>query len=182
MIPYDHLLKSLSKKGVQESARSYNNLIEKTDEGYILVNGEESQFSTIEEARSYIKAKQYSESLHHELSNNLYDDIPDIRVASIIKEYHNVKVTDTLIESYINLASSKIFTVDPVVHEIRSLNKLDQIVEGKIHYELSDGNVVAINQSTQETLNTLLVNKQDIIEYMRESKENFLQILEEIGE
>lgn len=181
MIQYSQLVKSITGKDVQESVRSYNNLIEKVED-CILINGEETDFSSIEEARSYIKNKHYSETLQQELSNELYEDISDIRVASIIKEYHNVKVTDTLIESYINLASSKIFTVDPVVHQIRSLNKLDQIIEGKIHYQLEDGNVIAIDESTQETLNNILANKQEIIEYMRESKENFLSILEEIGE
>lgn len=181
MLQYNQLLKSISKKGVEESVRSYNNLIEKVED-CILINGEETNFKSIEEARAYIKTQHYSEILQQELSNELYEDISEIRVASIIKEYHNVKVTDTLIESYINLASSKIFTIDPVVQEIRSLNKLDQIIEGKIHYELADGNVVAINESTQQTLNNVLANQQEIIEYMRESKENFLDVLEEIGE
>lgn len=178
---YNELLKSLSKSGAEESVRSYNNLIEKVG-GCILINGEETNFKSIEEARAYIKTQHYSEILQQKLSNELYEDISEMRVASIIREYHNVKVTDTLIESYINLASSKIFTIDPVVQEIRSLNKLDQIIGGKIHYELADGNVVAINESTQETLNNVLANKQEIIEYMRESKENFLDVLEEIGE
>jgi hypothetical protein len=178
---YNQFLKSISKEGVQESVRSYNKLIERYED-CILIGGEHTEFSTIEEARAYIKHQHYSENLQQELSNELYEDIPDIYVANIIIEHHNVKVTDTLIESYIKLASSKIFTVDPVVQEIRSLNKLDQLIEGKIHYELADGNVVAINESTQETLNNVLANKQEIIEYMRESKENFLSILEEIGE
>ena len=170
---YNQFLKSISKDGVQESVRSYNNLIEKVED-CILINGEQTEFTTIEEARTYIKNKHYSEKLQQELSDELYEDIPDIYVANIIKEYHNVKVTDTLIESYVNLASSKIFTIDPVVQEIRSLNKLDHLIEGKIHYELADGSIVAINESTQETLNNILANEQEIIEYMRESKENFL--------
>lgn len=178
---YNQFLKSISKDGVQESVRSYNNLIEKVKE-CILINGEETEFNTIEEARAYIKNKHYSETLQQELSKELYENIPDIHVANIIKEHHNVKVTDTLIESYVNLASSKIFTVDPVVQEIRSLNKLDHLIDGKIHYELTDGSIVAINESTQETLNSVLANQQEIIEYMRESRENFLDILEEIGE
>ena len=178
---YTQFLKSICKEGVQESVRSYNNLIEKFED-YILINGEQTDFSTIEEARAYIKNKHYSETLQQELSDELYEDIPDIHVASIIKEHHNVKVTDTLIESYVNLASSKIFTIDPVVQEMRSLNKLDHLIEGKIHYELADGSIVAINESSQETLNNVLANQQEIIEYMRESKENFLSILEEIGE
>ena len=103
-------------------------------------------------------------------------------IANIIKEYHDVRVTDTLIETYLDLASSKIFTVDPVVQEIRSLNKSDKIVEGKIHYELNDGSVVAINVQTQEVLNNLLHNQKEIIEYMRKSKENFMYVLSKLEE
>ena len=74
------------------------------------------------------------------------------------------------------------FSVDPVVHKIRSLNKLDRIVENKLHYVLADNSIVAINEVTQDRLNTLLANQTDIIEYMRESKENFFHVLEQIEE
>ena len=105
-----------------------------------------------------------------------------ICIASIIKEYHEIKVTDTLIESYIELASSKIFTIDPVVQDIRKLNKLDVVVENKLHYQLNDGSVVAINEATQSLLTNLLQDQKEIIEYMRESKDNFLHVLERIEE
>jgi len=62
------------------------------------------------------------------------------------------------------------------------LNKLDRIVEGKLHYVLADETIVAINQQTQDHLNKLLGNQPEIIEYMRESKENFCHVLEQIEE
>ena len=74
------------------------------------------------------------------------------------------------------------FSVDPVVQKIRSLNKLDRLVEGKLHYVLSDDSIVTIDESTQEHLNNLLQNQTEIIEYMRESKENFMHVLELIEE
>ena len=74
------------------------------------------------------------------------------------------------------------FSVDPVVHEIRKLNKLDRLVENKLHYVLEDDSIVAINLRTQEHLNNLLQNQTEIIEYMRESKENFFHVLEQIEE
>jgi len=169
-------------KDIVESIRSYGNVIQRTADNTILINNEASDFKSLEEARSYIKNKNYSEHLEQQISKEIYEDISDNRIANIIREHHNVKVTDTLIETYIDLASSKIFTIDPVVQEIRKLNKVDTIVEGKLHYELSDGVVVAINESTQERLNTLLQDQQEIIEYMRESKENFLHVLEQIEE
>ena len=117
-----------------------------------------------------------------EVTKETYNDIPDTKVAEIIKEYHNVKVTDTLIESYIELASSNTFSVDPVICELRKYNKLDRLVEGKLDYTLDDGSIIAINEATQDYLNKLLQNQTEIIEYMRESKVNFLKVLEQIGE
>lgn len=138
--------------------------------------------------------KQFIESLNllqktekvatvmEEVTKETYNDIPDTKVAEIIKEYHNIKVTDTLIESYIELASSNTFSVDPVICELRKYNKLDRLVEGKLDYTLDDGSIIAINEATQDYLNKLLQNQTEIIEYMRESKVNFLKVLEQIGE
>jgi hypothetical protein len=122
------------------------------------------------------------EQVVEEVTKEIYEEIPNTKVAEIIKEYHDVKVTDTLIESYVELASSNIFSVDPVICELRKINKLDNLVEGKLNYTLNDGSVIAINEATQEYLNKLLQNQNEIIEYMRESKENFLNVLEQVGE
>jgi hypothetical protein len=126
--------------------------------------------------------EEFNASLVEEVTKEIYEEIPNNKIAEIIKEYHDVKVTDTLIESYIELASSNIFSVDPVICELRKINKLDTLVEGKLNYTLDDGSVIAINEATQEYLNKLLQNQNEIIEYMRESKDNFLNVLKQIGE
>lgn len=164
-----------------EHIRSYGSLIEMVD-GTVSVNGEPTKFKSLEEARHNIKQEYIAHKIEEQVSKELYEEISDAKVASIIKEYHDVKVTDTLIETYIQLASSNMFSVDPVVQDIRALNKLDRIVEGKLHYVLADDSIVAISEQTQERLNNLLGNQTEIIEYMRESKENFLSVLEQIEE
>jgi len=179
---YYDLAKSLKRFDVVESVRSYLQLIEKTEDGKIFINGIEQDFQTIEEARQYIKDDYISHKLEEQVSKELYEDLSDITVANIIKEYHDVKITDTLIENYISLASSHMFSVDPVVQKIRSLNKLDRLIEGKLHYVLSDESIVTIDERTQECLNKLLQNQTEIIEYMRESKENFMHVLNLIEE
>ena len=123
-----------------------------------------------------------SPSLEDQAKKELYEELSDKTIANIINEYHDIKVTDTLVESYKELASSHIFSVDPVVQKIRSLNKLDSLVEGKFHYVLNDDSIVAINETTQERLNNLLQNQTEIIEYMRESKENFMYVLSKLEE
>jgi hypothetical protein len=126
--------------------------------------------------------KIVEETTLDEIIKESYEDIEDGRIATIIKEHHDIKVTNTLIESYKELAASRIFTVDPIVQEIRKLNKLDSIIENKIHYTLNDSSVVAINEHTQAMLNNLLLNQKEIIEYMRESKSNFFHVLKKIKE
>ena len=121
-------------------------------------------------------------SLEEQAKKELYEELSDKTIANIINEYHDVKVTDTLVESYKELASSNIFNIDPVVHRIRSLNKLDRLVENKLHYVLADDSIMAIDEATQERLNNLLQNQTEIIEYMRESKENFMHVLTQIEE
>ena len=151
-------------------------------EDNVYIDGVKSQFKVLDEARQHIKEEYNTRKLEKEVSEHLYETLSYNTIANIIKEYYDVKVTDTLIENYISLASSKIFTIDPIVQQIRKLNKLDSLLENKIHYVLNDESIVAINERTQEFLNNLLQNQTDIIEYMRESKENFFYVLERIEE
>jgi hypothetical protein len=179
---YSQFSKSLKKPNVVESIRSFRQLIERTEDGKILINGLETELTSIEEARQYIKQDYISHKLEEQISKQTYEELSEHTVANIIKEYHDIKVTDTLIENYIQLASSNMFSVDPVVQDIRALNKLDKLVEGKLHYVLNDNTIVAISEGTQSRLNNLLQNQTEIIEYMRESKENFFHVLEQIEE
>jgi hypothetical protein len=54
------------------------------------------------------------------------------------------------------------------------------LIENKIDYKLDDGSIIAIDEDTQDLLNALLVDRQDIVEHMRANKENFLQVVREI--
>lgn len=167
---------------IVEHIRCYGHNIMLNDHNIVLLDGNETKFKTLEEARHHVIQEHKSAKLLKEVSEHLYENLSDNTVAQIIKEYHDVKVTDTLIENYISLASSKIFTIDPIVQEIRKLNKLDSLVENKLHYVLNDDSIVAISERTQAFLNNLLQDQTDIIEYMRESKENFFHVLEQIEE
>ena len=179
---YYEFTKSLKRSDIVESIRSYLQLIERTEDDTILINGIETEFTSLEEARQYIKQDHISRKLEEQVSKELYEELSEHTIANIIKEYHDIKVTDTLIENYIQLASSHMFSIDPVVHDIRQLNKLDRLVEGKLHYVLNDNSIVTIDERTQMFLNKLLNNQTEIIEYMRETKENFFHVLEQIEE
>jgi hypothetical protein len=51
-----------------------------------------------------------------------------------------------------------------------------------LHYVLGDESIVTIDERTQVRLNNLLQNQKEIIEYMRESKENFFHVLTKLEE
>ena len=179
---YSDFTKKFNRSDVVESIRSYGQLIEKLDDGKVLINGNETEFSLVEEARQYIKQDYISHQLAEQVSTETYEELSNEKLANIIKEHYDIKVTDTLIESYKELASSHIFSVDPVVQEIRSLNKIDRLIEGKLHYVLNDSSIVTISEDTQERLNKLLQNQKDVIDYMRESKEHFMYVVSKLEE
>jgi len=159
---------------------SYGHLIEQTKQGQIFIDNTLSEFNALEEARQYIKQQHITEKLEEEITKDLYEEIDDTKIASIIKEHHDIKVTDTIIESYVDLASSKVFTLDPVVEKLRTINKLDKLIEGKLDFVLNDGSVIAIDESTYNQINNILSEHNDIIEYMRESKQNFINVVEQL--
>ena len=133
------------------------------------------EVQSLEEARLY--AKKYIEN--QRLLEDIDTTVPEEKVANYIRKFHNVdKITDTLVESYIELASSNLFTVDPVVAAIKERTAVE--FSGKFEYKLNDGSTVAINEDTQDTLNNLLQNKPEIVDYMRESKNNFMRIIKEV--
>ena len=160
---YNQFIQSLTGSNAITHIRSFGHLIEKTEDG-ILIDGEATSFKELEEARQHIKTQYDTKTLEEQIKTELYNEISDNKIANIIKEHHDTRVTDTLIESYIELASSKLFTVDPVVQEIRNLNKFDKLIEGKIDYKLEDGTIIAINEDTQNTLKDLFSNHQEIID------------------
>jgi hypothetical protein len=176
---FNQFKSKLSGHNIQSSLYTYGHLIEQSEDS-ILIDRIQSEFSTLEEARQYVKQNNITEKLEKEITKELYEEINDTKIASIIKEHHDIKVTDTIVESYIELASSKVFTVDPVVEEIRSLNKLGVIFEGKTDFILNDGSNVAINKETFEIINNIFGNNSDVIEYMRESKQNFINVVEQL--
>lgn len=131
---------------------------------------------SLEEARTYARSYIANKNIVEEIKL-----IPEEKVVNLIKKHHFVeKVTDTLVESYIELASSNIFSIDPVVTDLKERSNSNFF--GKLEYTLNDGNTVAINEDTQQVLNALLKDKYEVVEYMRENKTNFMRIIKFIGE
>jgi len=174
---------AITESAVKDQAFCYGVRIVETVSGDVLINGEYTSYESLEEAVSGIKQQKVQEELQHQIQAEIYEGLSDNKVAQIIREHHSdVKVTDTLIESYVELASSKIFTLDPIAHEIRKINNLDQVVEGKIEFNLEDGSAILIDESTYHKINNLFGQHDDVVGYMRKTADNFLSIVDQIGD
>lgn len=168
---------------IETQTTCYGHLVQQTTEGVVLLDRAETLFGSIDEAVEHIKQQMIQEDIQKQIQHDIYEEMPDITVADIIKEHHEgVRVTDTLIESYVELASSKLFTTDPVAQDIRKLNKLDCVVEGRVDYVLNDGSKIVITEGAQEKINKLFGQHLDVVEYMRESVDNFLSVFDQIEE
>lgn len=167
-------------ESVDSTFLSFGRTVHYTQDKTVVIDGKvhNIKFNSLEEAKEYCKQQYIDEKLEEEVRQEIISDTTSI--ARIIREHHDVRVTDTLVEAYIDLASSKEFTVDPVVLDIRKTNKLTNIIEGKIDFVLNDGMGVAL---TEETLNKIrqLINI-DEINQMKQSIGSFMNKLKKIEE
>jgi hypothetical protein len=184
---YGDFVKGLySKKGdygnVVAVTTHYEHQIIENDKGNYYVDGilVESKLKNLEEVKQYIELQEVA----NKTKIQLYEDILDIKLAGIIRKYNeNTKVTTKLIESYMSLASSKIFSLDPVLLEMRKTYKVANIFESKIDFRLNDNKQVAISEQTLKKIENLLNNtsdKKEIIDYMRENINNFLYVVRQL--
>jgi hypothetical protein len=163
---------------VVEQASCFNIPLYKTADGKVYIDTVETEFESLEEARSYIKEQNNTQVIEQEVSKNIYEDVLENKIASIIKSENDIKVTQSILEHYIDLASSKAFTIDETVIKIRKLNKHDCLFEDKIDFVLKDNTKIVISNDTRNFLNSKLQNHSEVVEYMSEGKENFTRIYE----
>jgi hypothetical protein len=178
--------KLYSKKGdygnVVSVSTHYDYEIIENDQGQYFVDGVliEAQLDDLEEVKRYIELQESAS----ETKIKLYEDISDVKIASLIRKYNSdIKVTTNLVESYMSLASSKSFTTDPVLLEMRTSYKSANLIEGKIDFKLQDGKQVAISEETVNKLASLLnstTDKEEILDYMRENIDNFLSVIRQL--
>lgn len=172
-----------SRKGnygnVVSVSTHYNHQIIENDKGKYFVDGVllEADYSDLEEVKRHIELEKSAKV-------SLYEDISDIKIANIIKKHNdNTKITTTLIESYTNRASSKAFDIDPVLIEMRTTYRGQNLIQNKLDFKLNDGKTVAIDEKTVEKIANLLNNskhKEEILNYMKESVNNFIHVVRKI--
>jgi hypothetical protein len=170
-----NLNKTISGVDIAESIYTFGHIIQKSIDDLILVNNIPTSFSTLSEAKEFVNQQNLINKLHEDLTNEVYSN--KSKIANIIKEVHDIKVTNNIIEQYIVLAKQKQFSIDPIVFQLREMNHFDRMIDNKIHYILEDKSIIAIDFKSQERLNNILENKSDVIEYMKKNCDNFLKIL-----
>lgn len=135
-----------------------------------------TQINSLEEGIEI--AKNWIDNIDCVDSTNI---ISESKVAEIIKKSGITnKVTSQLVESYIEFVNSRDFSIDPVVIELKS--KFNNSQFNKLEYTLKDGSTIALDEQTVEKLSNELKDKYKLVEHMRESKENFMQVIRQLEE
>lgn len=174
------LNKTLIESDIVTQTQCYGHLIQEDQSGAIFVDRKLTCFLSLEEAKQSIKYAKLKEDIEEEIHRELYENISDTKIADLIHEHYQVKVTDKMIESYVDLASSKIFTVDPVVTGIRNHNTSDRLIESKIDFVLDDGTIIMMEQETFNRINNTFAEHADVIQYMRQSQDHFLAVVDQL--
>lgn len=179
MTTFNQFRKKINESiGVADAFICYGKKVVINENNLVTVDGDELavEFNSLDEAREYV-ADYIRDTLEVESIETKV--IPEAYIASLISKHHNItRITDTLIETYTELASSNSFSADPVILEMKMSSV--GISHNKLEWKLEDGSTVAVDASTQEHLNTLLKDKQEVVRHMRESKDNFLKIVREV--
>lgn len=173
------LSNTIVKESISFSKYYYGYTIEETNSNKIYINKELTTYSNINEAISYIDSKKYS-NVYTEINRDNYNYIQKNLLSDIIHKYSNIKITENLLETYINKVKNKEFTSNKILSEIRKINKLGSKFNNKIDYILEDGSQVIIDMNTQEDINRLFGSHDDVIEYMKENKQNFVKVINQI--
>lgn len=117
------------------------------------------------------------EKAEESISHSSVKFVSESRLIQSIEKNHSIKITNSLVESYTNILNEDTFVVDPVVLEVKDYDNL-----GKFSFKLKDGASVSLSEDTYVELCKLLSNKYEVVEFMRESVDNFKQVLKKIRE
>ena len=118
-----------------------------------------------------------------EIREDLYRLIPESVVIELIRKHHpDARITNTMLEHYYGESQAQNLTTDKTTLEIRRLNPADAVFESHTEYRLNNGDCVVISEQTGKRLNKLLGENPIILDYMKESAETFMDVVNELEE
>lgn len=167
-------LSDLMNKYALNESRVFYGHVASIKNGNLFIDGMDTgkDYNTIEEASQYIR--DFISMLDNKKA--IIEEYNVREVAAIIKKYEpNTRITNSLIESYVEQAQKKSFNVVPAIQELSEK-------DNKFKYILEDGSVVAIDIETQNVLNIKLAEETEIVDHMKKNKENFINVIRKITE
>jgi uncharacterized membrane protein YgaE (UPF0421/DUF939 family) len=149
-----------------------------TDQKQVYIDQQLTHFTSINEAKNYLKSLNGLLDLKDSISEQNYKNIPDYKVIDVIKKYSKTPINNTLLEAYNARVLSKEFTNNKIVNELRSMTNV-HLSSGIKDFYLKDGSHVAIHENTFAKLEELF-EYPEIIEYMVENKEQFTDVIRQL--
>jgi hypothetical protein len=120
--------------------------------------------------------------LLNQVSKEFYAELSEDTIVSVIKESEE-RITDRIINAYREEAASDSFTLNESVLKLRKLNNLYlPFIAEKYYFVLDDHSTVLVSESTIRKLNALNLDKEQLVEYMQKSQDNFRKIIEKLQE
>lgn len=160
---------------ITESVYYFGHTISLDEANNVYIDGMVYEGNSIDDGKLLVDNK----IIENQVSNQLQSYDTNVIVEAVInaaKQHNNIRLTNTIVSNYIEILESKQFTIDPVVLSV----KQQSLVEGRYDYILDDGNTVVISEQLQDTINNIFQDYPDVINYMRSSVDNFLNVIDQL--
>jgi hypothetical protein len=138
------------------------------------------KFVGLKEAQEYCNSLHMSSVLVDELSSKDPVVLSEEKIAFTLAEQVEVRVTETMVNSFKNLLETRKFAPYNSLIALREQAKDLSQFPGKIEYEMNDGSKVLLDIETNLQLNKIvdLRESNDLIMFMTQTSANFVMCVE----
>jgi len=95
---------------------------------------------------------------------------------AIAKSQPEVRITEKVVDFYLDIAASRQFTIDETVNKIRELDSFKGIFENYKTFVLDDNSEVVISEEMYVKV-CESINNTDVLQFMRANKDNFMSVV-----
>lgn len=151
----------------------------------LVVDGEVvGNFVGLKEATEYCEALNMSKLLAGELSSTDKIVLTEEKIAYTLAEQSEVRVTETMVKSFKELAETHQFVPFNSLLALREQSRDLSQFPGKIEYVMEDNSTVLLDIDTNLKLNKIvdLKESKDLISFMTRNSANFLLCVEQLIE
>lgn len=151
----------------------------------LVVGGEVvGNFIGLKEAKEYCEALHMSGLLAEELSSKDKIELTEEKIAFTLSEQSEVRVTETMVKSFKELAETHQFAPFNSLLVLREQARDLSQFPGKVEYVMGDNSKVLLDIETNLRLNKImdLRESKDLISFMTQSSTNFVMCVEQLLE